>query len=384
MPATPHSVAPGPALSRHLAALLELPTAPYREERLVDMALTFAAERGLPASRDAYGNVSVLWDGLGGRFEGAPLTLVAGLDHPGGEIVAVAGEVAEVVWHGETLAGYVENARVRVHGRGGFVGASIRSCVSRPGHLGAVVDRLLVQLTERVHVGDVVTLDLPGVWITGGEVQARGALAPVGAAALLDLLERLGRRRAACTVRAVFTRGTGVGFAGAAGLIESGGLSGEQTVVCVHGVGAQPGAQPGGGPVIRLGDAAGLYDADVVRLLDRAAARYQENFTDAPVGRACLPIGASDAGLLVLQSRRAAALCIPVASASNHGTRATVEPERFSAMDYVGLVGLLETLCVDWDTPDRPARLRADVRAWMLDGLGPVLGRLAGTAGGGT
>jgi hypothetical protein len=377
----PTAPAPGPSLSRHLAALLELPTAPFREERLIESALRFAADRSLPASRDAYGNVSVLWDGLAGRFEGAPLVLVAGLDHPGGEIVAVAGDVAEVAWHGETLAGYVEQARVRVHGRSGFVAAGIRSCVARAGLLGAVVDRMLVDVAERVHVGDIVTLDLPGAWITGSDVQARGALAPLGAAALFDLIERLSRRRAACTVRAVFTRGTSVGFAGAAGLVEAGGLPLEQTVVCVHGVGAQPGAQPGGGPVIRLGDATGLYDADTVRMLDRAATRYQENFADAPVQRACLPLGASDAGLLVLQRRPAAALCVPVTSALNLGTRASVEPERFSAADYDGLVALLETLCVDWDADDRPARLRAEVRAWMLDEMGPALGRLAGTAG---
>jgi endoglucanase len=365
-------------LSRHLAAVLERPTAPFREERLVELVLEFARSRGLPASRDPYGNVAVTYDGHGARREGPPLAFVAALDHPGGEVVAVAGDTAEVAWHGELLSSHLAQARVRVHGRQSFVTAHVSGCSTRVGHLGEVADRLLVQLTDRAQVGDIVTLDLPGVWLTGAEVNARGALALLGAAALLDLLDRLTATRAACVVQAFFTRASGLGFAGTQGLVEAGLLLPGQVALCVHGVPAQPGAQPGAGPVLCLGDALSLFDAEVARVLDHAIARYREHAADAPIQRAALAQGASAAGLLALQGRPVAALAVAVTAAMNMGARGSVEPERFALADYERLVALLEMVCVDWDGPETPARRRAEARQWVVAETGPVLRRLGG------
>lgn len=372
-------ILPPTQVSRHLSAVLERPTAPFREERQVQLVLEFAQTRGLPVSRDPFGNVTVIWDGHSARREGPPLALIAALDHPGGEIVAVAGDTAEVAWHGELLGTYLEGVRVRVHGRQGFVPARVTSITTRVGHLGAVADRLLIQIAERIYVGDIVTLDLPGVWLTGTEVKARGALALLGAAALLDLLDRLVARRAACVVQAFFVRASAVGFAGVQGLVEGGLLLPGQPALCVHGVPAQPGAQPGAGPVVRLGDALALFDPDVARVLDHAVARFLENTPGARVQRAALGLGASDAGLLALQQRPVGGLAVPVSAAMNMGARGSAEPERFDASDYAQLVELLEMICVDWDGPETPSRLRTETRAWLLSELAPALRRLGGT-----
>ncbi len=362
--------------ARHLATLLDCPTAPFHEDVPLQRVLQFAQDRGLPASRDAWGNVSVAWDGHGARMEGPPLALVAGLDHPGGEVLAVAGDTAEVAWHGEVLAEYLSGAWLRIHGRQGSVAAEVTSIVTRPGALGDVPDRLLVESGDRVQVGDIVTLDLPALAQEGSEIRARGALAPIGAAALLDLLERLTALRVACVVQCFFTRGSSVGFAGTQGLLERGLLMPGQTVIAVHGVGVQPGAMPGAGPVLRLGDACSLFDADVVRVLDRAAVRFRENFPEAGLQRAVLPHGASDAGLLALQQRRVAALCVPIQNPLNMGPRGVPEPESFHLQDYLSLVDLLETVAVDWDGALRPDRLRTESRQWLTRTTTPSLVRL--------
>lgn len=370
---------PSPALSRHLASVLELPTAPFGEARLAEWVLAFAQSRGLPAARDAFGNISVTWDGHGARREGPPLALIAGLDHPGGEVVAVAGDVVEVAWHGELLASHLVQARLRLHGRQGFVAGPVTSCTVRRGHLGEVVDRLLVQVSDRVHVGAIATLDLPGVWLNGPDVQARGAIAVLGAAALLDLLDRLAAARVATTVQAVFTRAATAGFAGACGLVEAGGLLPGQTALCVHGVPEQSGAAVGGGPVLCLGDALALFDPDVARALDHAVSRYRELWPAAPVQRSALAAGASAAGLFALHQRPVGALAVAVGAPMNMGARGRVEPERFSWADYQGLVSLLEMVCVDWDGPEAPARQREAMRQWMRSEAGPALARLAST-----
>lgn len=368
--------------ARHLQTALECATAPFREEAVVERVLQFAQSRGLPASLDLYGNVAVSWDGQGARQEGPPLAFLAALDHPGGEVVAVAHEEVEIVWHGEILAEYLSGAWLRIHSRGGSVVAHVSGMSTRAGALGDVPDRVLAEVGSRVQIGDVVTLDLPALAQAEGVIHARGALGLLGAAALLDLLDRLAALRAASVVQCFFTRARSLGFAGVQGLVERGHLLPGQAVVAVHGVAEQAGAVPGAGPVLRLGDALSLFDADVVRVLDRAAVRFRENFPDAALQRAVLPHGSSEAGLLALQQRRVAALCVPVVCANNMGPHGLPEAERFHLRDYASLVDLLEAVAVDWDGAERPDRLRQEARAWAAEGAAAALSRLGPSGAG--
>src|SRR5688500_13704914 len=84
------------------ARLLAEPTAPLLEDRPRDVVDAVATDAGLFVSRDAAGNTVVRYDGDGA--DGAPLVLVAHLDHPGFTVEAVDGDTLTLRFHGGLMA----------------------------------------------------------------------------------------------------------------------------------------------------------------------------------------------------------------------------------------------------------------------------------------
>jgi putative aminopeptidase FrvX len=366
--------------SRFLSAVLDAPTAPLLEERVAHWVRSFSAQHQLPLAQDPHGNLVLTYDGQGGRSEELPLAFLVAMDHPGCELVAVAGDAAEGLWHGDLPTALARDTRVRVHGRQTQATARVVSWTSRETPIGECVDRVLLQLEGRAQVGDLAVLDLPGLRLEGDVVVGRSTLHLVGVAAMLDLLERFVTHRPACRVQLFCVRASTLGFAGTIGLLERGALLPGQCVVAVGGVAAQIGAQPGAGPVVRVGDALSLYDGALLRSLQEAAGRYAASHANVRWQLSHLPLGAADAGVLSLFGRRAGALAVPIENAMNLGRgsdgRLRLEAERFSLTDYLGLVNLLETLAVGWVDNDAPQRLADDTREWLSSAAHEVLRRM--------
>ena len=351
---------------------------------------TFGSLRGLSETRDAYGNLVLTLEGhVGLPHEGhAPLTFLAATDHPGCEIVAVAGNIAEAIWHGELPAASVGDARLRFFGSNVPRAARITSLSTRTTPGGeVVVDRLLLSPEGRVHVGDFGVLDFPGVSTEGEWLRARGASQLVGTGLLLELLDRLvlgrldlGRLalgRSTARVQAVFVRASVLMHAGALAALKSGIFLAGQSVISVHGCPEQPGASCGGGPVLRLGDALGLYDPGLCRALAQLASRH--HLSDGhPFQLAHLPVGHSDAGVLGLHGLSTAAITVPIRSDGELGPGR--QPEWFCTSDALACVDLMATIISNWQGPETAIRVAAERRALIAEAFAGSLPRLRGAS----
>ena len=376
--------------TRHLRAVLECPTAPLHESEVMAFISTFGSLRGLSETRDAYGNLVLTLEGhVGLPHEGhAPLTFLAATDHPGCEIVAVAGNIAEAIWHGELPAASVGDARLRFFGSNVPRAARITSLSTRTTPGGeVVVDRLLLSPEGRVHVGDFGVLDFPGVSTEGEWLRARGASQLVGTGLLLELLDRLvlgrldlGRLalgRSTARVQAVFVRASVLMHAGALAALKSGIFLAGQSVISVHGCPEQPGASCGGGPVLRLGDALGLYDPGLCRALAQLASRH--HLSDGhPFQLAHLPVGHSDAGVLGLHGLSTAAITVPIRSDGELGPGR--QPEWFCTSDALACVDLMATIISNWQGPETAIRVAAERRALIAEAFAGSLPRLRGAS----
>ena len=371
--------------TRHLRAVLECPTAPLHESEVMAFISTFGSLRGLSETRDAYGNLVLTHEGhVGLPHEGhAPLTFLAATDHPGCEIVAVAGNIAEAIWHGELPAASIGDARLRFFGSNVPRAARITSLSTRTTPGGeVVVDRLLLSPEGRVHVGDFGVLDFPGVSTEGEWLRARGASQLVGTGLLLELLDRLvlGRLvlgRSTARVQAVFVRASVLMHAGALAALKSGIFLAGQSVISVHGCPEQPGASCGGGPVLRLGDALGLYDPGLCRALAQMASRH--HLSDGhPFQVAHLPVGHSDAGVLGLHGLSTAAITVPIRGDGELGQGR--QPEWFCTSDALACVDLMATIISNWQGPETAIRVAAERRALIAEAFAGSLPRLRGAS----
>ncbi|TAJ23539.1 MAG: hypothetical protein EPO68_02830, partial [Planctomycetota bacterium] len=239
--------------------VLSRPTAPYAEDLQVRGVLAFAAARpGIRARLDAHGNAILEWKGKRRR---APLAYSAHLDHPGVELVGRVGRVGRAPvarLHGGVRATALVDAPVRFFDtRDGRAIATARVRTVRERDL---------ELTD---VRGELAPGAPGMWdLTPGRVRGTRLFARVcddllGAVAILFVLDRLWRERSDAGLIGVFTRAEETGFVGCLGLLRTRALRRDTRVIGLECSPQRASARPGRGAVVRVGDAASVFDPEL-------------------------------------------------------------------------------------------------------------------------
>src|SRR5262249_30842456 len=123
---------------------------------------------------------------------------------------------------------------------------------------------------ERLRLGDFGVLDLPDFELSGDTIQMRAVDDLAGCAAILAALERIAADDTPCDVWAVFTRAEEVGLVGATLLARAETLPAATIVVSLETSPALPGAELGGGPVVRVGDRVTAFHPEADALLTAA------------------------------------------------------------------------------------------------------------------
>lgn len=343
---------------RWLEQLTALPTAPGREERVLQWARTWVGRRSstLKLHVDRHGNLLITQKG---RKKHAPVVAVAHTDHPGFVVTAVDGRRVSVEFRGGVRKEYFDGARLELFDRDDTVHrGALEEFDHDTSHGVVMMDR-----TAPLVPGDI------GRWSFGrkrGGVGDRFALAHAcddlaGVAAALAALDRArgsgGRRH----FGVLLTRAEEMGFVGAIGAARDDTLPGGSRVLSIECSRSFPDSPLGGGPVVRVGDASSVFDHTLTNRIADAALR-----TGLRHQRRLMAGGSCEATAFVAFGYPATGLCLPLGNYHNMGNLDQVEegkgmatplPEIVSIEDFHGLVDLLllatDAADEEWEMTER-------------------------------
>jgi len=162
-----------------------------------------------------------------------------------------------------------------------------------------------------------------------------------GCGSILMALAIFARERPPGDVYGIFTRAEEVGLLGARLLAEAGTLPPETLVVSLESSRTLPGAEIGGGPVIRVGDAATTFSADAEAALLRARETLQAQRPGFKVQRQLMSGGTCEASAFALYGYHCTGIAYPLGNYHNAGTEGRIEAEFIHRQDFLGGIELM-------------------------------------------
>jgi putative aminopeptidase FrvX len=358
-----------------LYSILSQPTAPFREAHVVRAVTAYLSERGVAHFLDPVGNIVV---GASSEAEyrkilaepsAEPVRLyIAHMDHPGfhGERW-ISRDLLAVTWHGGSPKKHLVGAPVwladsgEARGRGKIVSVKLGK-----GGRGIQSAKVKTSGVDRESFPDPRSLFgafqfKKPYWKVGDRIYTKAADDLVGVATIVSLAAARARTEAGPAFLGLLTRAEEVGFIGCIGHLELGWLEGRRRpLVCVSLETSRtlPGAVPGKGPVVRLGDRATTFDPGGTQLFTQLALatlgkKFQRRIMD---GGTCEGTAATVFGLPTI------AVSIPLGNYHNEAFEGGPEsrgkegpgPEFVHLSDAKGMYRLCEALLaaeLPWKDP---------------------------------
>jgi endoglucanase len=344
-----------------LGALTNLPTASGREDAVQAWVRAWVKRRpDLRLTEDSGGNLLVTREG---RRRGLPVLAVAHMDHPAFVVTEVTGGEALFEFRGGVLAPYFDRARV--------------DFITGPGRGGRVREYDTSSRTGLMSIkGSAPEVDDIGRWRFARDKAVPGNFAApacddlAGCAAALAALDRARRVPHMTHFGVLLTRAEEMGFVGAIHAATSGVIPADARLLSIETSRASGDAPLGKGPVIRVGDASSVFDAELTNRITTAV--RADGLTHQ---RKLMAGGSCEATAFGAYGFRAAGLCLPLENYHNMGNLDLVEqgsgkavpmPEEVSLGDFHGLVDLLliaaEGVDGDWGLRERLDKVYADGR----------------------
>ena len=353
-------------LLAHVEAMLSQPTAPYAEDGPLERVREFARDRaGFTLAVDAHANQVLSWNGSGRAGAAPVLAFSAHLDHPGFHYLGEERGTHRASFHGGVPLERFAGAALRLFDPStGEARATARVRSVRRESDGAVVAEL-EELEGQARPGLFGAWDLTPGELRDGQLLSRACDDLAGAAAILCALEILAREDHPGRILGIFTRAEETGFVGCQSLLRSGVLEPETRVVGLECSAARPSARVGEGPVIRVGDAASVFDPAITHHLQEAAAALCDEHEGFRFQRALMDGGRCESTAYNLGSVRAGGLCLALGNYHNCAEAGGIAPELVAWDDCEGLLALILAAARSWGSTDAEARMRERLdRVW--------------------
>lgn len=323
-------------LFRHLTSV---PTAPFRETAVAAKALRWIARHlgRRVAVKRVRGGLIVAYRGAG---KTPALAVAAHLDHPAFRVEKLAKDGAVVRMQGRLPPHLLEGVAVEA-----FAARPADNTPVARGVLGAALkgeELWPVRWTQAPKRGAkpaFLTLALTPCEVKSGWLSSRSIDDLIGVSMGLEAMRRLAAARAKVNFTVLMNRAEEVGLVGACEMALSGVLSPDDSYLSVESSRELPGSRPGRGPTIRLGDRACAFDANLLALLDEAAARLRRRGTK--VQRLRLTGGTCEGTAYLAFGFEAAGVAVPLVNYHNGWGAKTIAPERVRVSDVEGGVRLL-------------------------------------------
>ena len=318
-----------------LARLAAQPAVAFHEGGVASAVGNILEELELGYRENLYGNIIAKVPGS--QPDCAPLALVAHTDHPGFEAVDThEGYLVCEASGGIPPASFEAGVPLLVV----LAGGERLRAVTAGRHGEQDQRQTLAQLAELQHLQHLnlprpVVFDLPDFQIDGEMIRMRAADDLAGCGAILAALARLGGNPPPGDVFGVFTRAEEVGLIGARLLAEAGTLPRETLIVSVESSRSLPGAEIGGGPVIRVGDAGLTFNAGAEAALRRALETLRGRPEGFKAQRQLMSGGVCEASAFARHGYRATGLAFPLGNYHNGAPEGRIEAEYIHIADYV-------------------------------------------------
>ena len=324
------------AAEKWLTELTNLPTASGLEHHVMAWVEAWVGRRhDLKLSRDGGGNLLVSQKG---RKTKSPVLAVAHMDHPAFVVTGVEGTEARFEFRGGVRPEYFQDAKVV------FVTGEARS--GRVTSYDPGTQTGVIRVSGPVPApDDIARWRFPERQPRSGLLLAPACDDLAGCAAALAALDRARSRPDLRHFGVLLTRAEEIGFVGAIHAVKNGSIPTDARLLSIETSRASTEAPIGGGPVIRVGDAATVFDQELTNLVSQAMAT-----TDIPHQRKLMAGGSCEATAFGVYGYQATGLCLPLGAYHNMGNLDAVEikagparpmMEEISLQDFQGLIRLL-------------------------------------------
>jgi putative aminopeptidase FrvX len=335
-----------------LARLGAQPATSFREDGVANVVRTILAELEVPYQVDDYGNIIAHRPGKPSAPAGAapadrsdvpPIAFVAHLDHPGFEAIAVDGDfLVGTAMGGVPPSSFESGVRLQALLPDGQRWGAVTA-----GPYGEGAERkTLISLDDPARLSELslpasVVFDLVDFELDAEFIRMRAVDDLAGCGSILAMLAALADYTPDGDVYGVFTRAVEVGLVGARLLAEAGTLPPDTLVVSLESSRTLPGAEIGGGPVIRVGDAGFTFNADAESALIRARETLQSRPEGFKVQRQLMSGGTCEASAFALYGYRTTGIAFPLGNYHNGAPEGRIEAEYIHQEDFLGGVELM-------------------------------------------
>jgi putative aminopeptidase FrvX len=330
-----------------LARLGAQPATSFYEDNVASTVRAILTGLGVDFQPDVYGNIIARMPGRPpsppfprGGEKVLPIAFVAHMDHPGFEAVASEGDfLVGKALGGVPAASFQPGVPLQV-----LLEDGRRLQASTAGRHGKEEERrVLIQLAEPqpVPLPRPVVFDLVDFRLDGEFIRMRALDDLAGCASILATLAALSEQPPPGDVYGVFTRAEEVGLVGARLLAEARTLPENTLVVSLESSRTLPGAEIGGGPVIRVGDARFTFNADAESALIRAREVLQSRPGGFKAQRQLMSGGTCEASAFALYGYQATGVAFPLGNYHNGALEGRIEAEFIHQDDFIGGVELM-------------------------------------------
>ena len=324
-----------------LKSLCSVPTAPFAEGQVVEFVREFVGRRkNLALRADRFGNLLIE---LKSSSRLPRWVFTAHMDHPG----FVAKKMLDsrrllANFRGWVKVDFVRGTRVRFFDSAGEAsGKVIEATVDK-------YDRLDVPHEVVVRVEREVEPKSPGMFdqgagrYAGGKFFSRVCDDLGGAAACLEMIDRLSRGRLKSPVAVLLTRAEEEGFIGCIAVCEHRTLLRKtDRVIAIECSSEQPAAPQGKGVIIRVGDRASVFNSALTYFLGQQAEALTKKDRKFRYQRALMPGGVCEATVYDVYGYTAASLCVALGNYHNMDIkRGKIGPEYIDVADWRNMVKL--------------------------------------------
>lgn len=324
------------------------PAVPFSEQTLANHIFSILSELGLDPIYDTYGNIVARHRNQSKDSQQPPIAFVAHMDHPGFEIVESNNSVAVAqALGGVPVSCLSAPARVLV-----LVPDGRRiSAETRPIAEGIRSRTVEIPMPDNIPLTypTPVVFDLQDFLLDGDLLRMRALDDLAGCATILSAIERLMHNRIETDVFAVFTRAEEVGLYGARLMAEHGVLPRDTLIVSIEASPVIPGVSQGDGPVVRTGDAAYTFDANVEQILTASVERIKRRDHGYKSQRQLMSGGTCEATAFAVFGYQVSGIAYPLGNYHN-ATKGIANSKGAIAEEYIHLSDFLGGIELVYET----------------------------------